>query len=185
MKFCVEMCPSSKSCSQVNSIFVLIGPGVGIVVLIFFFFSIANFNIHTFFLLLWPIPLWKERGKVNWKGLFTDVKSRACLRCGKKWWFLLQEMAFLVVFMSSPILHLVVTNQHSKNYKVCKAGGPDVKCLWIKHYSRKVTFFSSWILKTYWRNVEFFQEMRNSVVVFSLNSHKPFVVTWNNTKKTV
>lgn len=33
-------------------------------------------------------------------------------------------------------------------------------------------------------NMEIFPEITNSVVVFSLNSHKPFVVTWNNTKKT-
>lgn len=31
--------------------------------------------------------------------------------------------------------------------------------------------------------MEFFPEITNNVVVFSLNAHKPFVVTWNNAKR--
>lgn len=33
--------------------------------------------------------------------------------------------------------------------------------------------------------MEFFPEITNYVGVFSVNSHKPFVVTWNNTEKIV
>lgn len=153
------MCPSSKSCSQMNSIFDFIGPRLGIAVLIFFF--IANFKIHSYLLSassLCPSHC-KKRGKVNWKGLFSDGESRACLRCRKKWWFLLQEMALVMVFVSSPILHLVVHNTKQINIPKTIRFVKQVVQMWsVWEWSilEKFLFFFSSIFKTYWRNMDFF-----------------------------
>lgn len=154
------MCPSSKSCSQMNSIFDLIGPRLGIAVLIFFF--IANFKIHSYLLSassLCPSHC-KKRGKVNWKGLFSDGESRACLRCRKKWWFLLQEMALVMVFVSSPILHLVVHNTKQINIPKTIRFVKQVVQMWsVWEWSileKFLLFFFSSIFKTYWRNMDSF-----------------------------
>lgn len=105
----------------------------------FFFFSPADFKIHSYGLSTsspCPTPLWKWNGNGNWKGFFSDVESRALLQGRKKWSFLAQEIILFALFVSSLIPLSAVYNLKQiniqKNYKVFKASDPAVKFLGIK-----------------------------------------------------